>query len=608
MSTQITTLGIKVTQTGAAKAKKEINSIGATANKVKKAIGLLGGALAVLGVAKALKASIKYTASIEDLRIQLKFLTGSTKNASKAFAEMTKFASETPFALQDIQKSSASLLVAVGNDVDKLGGMLLTAGEISAQFGLSFVDASLNLQKAMSAGIGAADMFREKGVAAMMGFRVGVSYSIEETAKIIKKWTEDNKGAIAELKNTFTGKVSMMGDAWDKLLLTFGEAGVLEQAKTSVQEMTEFLKDPETIKGVKAMADGFSDILKTLINIGKSDGLKQLNDFGNNLWDNIFVNHFGLKQLNDEIDRAINLKREGSGDPFAIFDEPFIPKVELPKMVAQIETKQSPAEALKMEARQWAGVAKITSKVFNITEKLTKKRTELEKITEAQISAEKILGTQLKNSKITMEQYTEGINSMKVEIQNYADVIEQIAFDKKMENMAQDMEDSITDSLMNMGQGLSSFKDLATSIFREIASEMVRVQIARPLASAASGFLSSMFGSMFGAPAGGGASASMPHATFAGGGFTGTGSRSGGVDGQGGFPAILHPNETVIDHAKGGQVGGNVTNVTNISVEYSPQVNALDPRTAAMVIAENAPMVVSIIRQAFNRNGQSVPI
>ena len=38
--------------------------------------------------------------------------------------------------------------------------------------------------------------------------------------------------------------------------------------------------------------------------------------------------------------------------------------------------------------------------------------------------------------------------------------------------------------------------------------------------------------------------------SFDGGGFTGYGSRSGGVDGKGGFNAILHPNETVIDHTK----------------------------------------------------------
>jgi len=36
--------------------------------------------------------------------------------------------------------------------------------------------------------------------------------------------------------------------------------------------------------------------------------------------------------------------------------------------------------------------------------------------------------------------------------------------------------------------------------------------------------------------------------SFAGGGYTGNGARAGGVDGQGGFPAILHPQETVVDH------------------------------------------------------------
>ena len=44
-------------------------------------------------------------------------------------------------------------------------------------------------------------------------------------------------------------------------------------------------------------------------------------------------------------------------------------------------------------------------------------------------------------------------------------------------------------------------------------------------------------------------SGSMPWSSWAGGGYTGDGSRSGGVDGQGGFPAILHPQETVVDHS-----------------------------------------------------------
>jgi len=40
--------------------------------------------------------------------------------------------------------------------------------------------------------------------------------------------------------------------------------------------------------------------------------------------------------------------------------------------------------------------------------------------------------------------------------------------------------------------------------------------------------------------------------SFEGGGFTGSGSRSGGLDGKGGFLGMLHPNESVIDHTRGG--------------------------------------------------------
>jgi hypothetical protein len=39
--------------------------------------------------------------------------------------------------------------------------------------------------------------------------------------------------------------------------------------------------------------------------------------------------------------------------------------------------------------------------------------------------------------------------------------------------------------------------------------------------------------------------------SFAGGGYTGDGARSGGLDGMGGFGAILHPQETVVDQSGG---------------------------------------------------------
>ena len=45
-----------------------------------------------------------------------------------------------------------------------------------------------------------------------------------------------------------------------------------------------------------------------------------------------------------------------------------------------------------------------------------------------------------------------------------------------------------------------------------------------------------------------GAGIGVPGMSFEGGGYTGNAARSGGLDGQGGFLAMLHPQETVIDH------------------------------------------------------------
>jgi len=50
-------------------------------------------------------------------------------------------------------------------------------------------------------------------------------------------------------------------------------------------------------------------------------------------------------------------------------------------------------------------------------------------------------------------------------------------------------------------------------------------------------------------------------ASFDGGGYTGDGARSGGLDGKGGRLAMIHPRETILDHTKGQGVGGNVTNI-----------------------------------------------
>jgi hypothetical protein len=55
--------------------------------------------------------------------------------------------------------------------------------------------------------------------------------------------------------------------------------------------------------------------------------------------------------------------------------------------------------------------------------------------------------------------------------------------------------------------------------------------------------------------------------SFEGGGFTGYGARAGGLDGKGGYMAMVHPNESIIDHTKG--QGQGITIINNVDATGS---------------------------------------
>ena len=84
-------------------------------------------------------------------------------------------------------------------------------------------------------------------------------------------------------------------------------------------------------------------------------------------------------------------------------------------------------------------------------------------------------------------------------------------------------------------------------------------------------------------------------ASFDGGGFTGMGARAGGLDGKGGFPAILHPNETVIDHSKGQSMGTNVT----------INIQANDTKGFDELLRSRRGEIIGIVNKAINNRGVS---
>jgi len=134
-----------------------------------------------------------------------------------------------------------------------------------------------------------------------------------------------------------------------------------------------------------------------------------------------------------------------------------------------------------------------------------------------------------------------------------------------------------------------SVGDVLRGLGQDVARIFLRSTITEPLGNSLAGAFKGMGG-------GSGLLSGIKNMfTFDGGGYTGMGARSGGLDGKGGFMAVLHPNETVTDHTKGGATGG-VTIVQNINIDSRSDQGTI---AAAMVQAKNA--AVAEVHNAMRR-------
>ena len=255
------------------KSKQAFNGIQSSLSRLKNSVFNLQNAFISLGAGLAIRSLINTGKEIESLKVRLKFLFGSAKEGSKAFDEMAKFASKVPFSLQEIQQGSGSLAV-VAKDATQLKELLEITGNVAAVTGLDFATSSAQIQRALSAGIGAADLFREKGVTAMLGFKAGSEVSLEQTAKALKKIF--GKGgkygeASEELGKTFAGTLSMIGDKFFSFKKTIIEAGFFEQLKRQFGDLDKFLENNagEINLIAKSIGENLAKGMTAVVNIGK---------------------------------------------------------------------------------------------------------------------------------------------------------------------------------------------------------------------------------------------------------------------------------------------------------------------------------------------------
>ncbi len=94
---------------------------------------------------------------------------------------MRKFAAGVPFEFREIMDSAATLGAVLKGGRDEISEIIPVVANIAASFGISIQETTVNMVRALSAGIGAADLFRDRGIRAVLGFQAGVEVSAEET-------------------------------------------------------------------------------------------------------------------------------------------------------------------------------------------------------------------------------------------------------------------------------------------------------------------------------------------------------------------------------------------------------------------------------------------
>jgi len=227
-------------EAGAARARATFAALGTTL-KVGVGVGL---AAVTVGIGKFVKDTFAAGKLTESLQVRFKLLFNSATEGAKAFEEMNKFAGRVPFSLEAIAKGSGNLAV-ISKDASELSKILEVTGNVAAATGLDFRQTAEQIQRSFAGGIAAADVFRERGVRAMLGFEAGVKVSVEETKK---KFFEvfANGGqystATKEFEKTLEAQVSFVQDAYFRFRQAAAKPlfeGVTEQVKALVGNFKE---------------------------------------------------------------------------------------------------------------------------------------------------------------------------------------------------------------------------------------------------------------------------------------------------------------------------------------------------------------------------------
>tara|TARA_R100000329_G_scaffold417_3_gene920 strand:- start:3965 stop:5761 length:1797 start_codon:yes stop_codon:yes gene_type:complete len=270
------------------KTRQAFNGIRAGLSNLRASIFSVQSALLSIGGGLVVRSFINVGREVEELGIRFNFLFGNVEEGQKAFKGLIDFAGRVPFSLQEIASASGNLAVVTDN-AEELQKVLKITGNVAAVTGLDFRTTAEQIQRSFSSGIGAADLFRERGVRALLGFKAGMNVTTEDTIARFEELFGENgrfSKATEVLATTFTGTLSMLSDKLFKFRLETNQAGFFDFVKNALvvinrsieanqkalsdfstavgQGMVNFIK--QAILGTAALIDTLAPIFRILFN------------------------------------------------------------------------------------------------------------------------------------------------------------------------------------------------------------------------------------------------------------------------------------------------------------------------------------------------------
>ena len=251
------------------KTKQAFNGVRAGLNNLKSSIFSVQSALLGIGGGLVVKSILNVGSNVEQLRLRFAFLFKGVEEGDKAFQGLIDFASKVPFTLEQIQQGAGNLAVVTKN-AEELNEMLKLTGNVASVTGLDFRTTAEQMQRSFSSGISSADLFRERGVKALLGFKSGVVVTVEETKQRFRELFGEGgefEKATEVLSTTFSGTLSMLSDKLFKFRLDTAQAGFFDFIKQGLVEVNKLVeKNAEVLSKVgKSLSDGLIQATKEII-------------------------------------------------------------------------------------------------------------------------------------------------------------------------------------------------------------------------------------------------------------------------------------------------------------------------------------------------------